>query len=1136
MSFSPKSLLFIVASCLSLACMARTFTWTGAGEDNNWSSLGNWLKDGATADRLPKSGDSVVLTNTTAGAGGNAINVDVDTEQFDKLTFTGSQSYTLASANGKKISTSGSWYVGAETDAATLTVSLTCVLGGKLYVGCDENLPGVLRVTDGADITATRIQVGGKNWGDGDRHGWVYQSGGTVIASDNDAEAFKLGFAGGGSTGYYELTGGTLAIPVFGSVMSSSTGTFLLNGGTIKATAARGNFCEQYGGNYIHLKIGANGGTFDTNGYDVNFNDFAIETGVEGGTDGGLTKAGKGVLTVGAPWRFTGELKVDEGSVVDSKGKVYGDSVPVTVHERRLVTVDDVQRSYALYVPKEIKAKPALVFSLHGAYGTIYSFYKDINGVKTKVGQENSEDEGVYAEPNDRSPFKLATADEAGCIVVYPQGLKRALLGSQIYGWLSDAESTEDIDFFKAIIEDVAANYQIDRKRIYCCGFSNGGMMTYAATTLASDTFAAFASISGYQLNEFHLRATGSRPVPFLHIHGKGDDFVPYARLPTIRDMMVARNGCDSVPTVTNVDGRYTKSVYAAGEGGFPYVMYGCDGMGHNDYTTHTEDGDSSKTMWNFMSQYTLDAACDKTLKMRMDSTSADRGWTETAAGEGTNLSYGTGKTSGDSNIYRAIQLEKGTYTLTLKSNGIVNDKYFVKLVDVTDESRVLLCRSAKIGLDANFVIAVDSYRQCKLVIVKENAADAITEIAIHSGGPSTSAGAIDYTTLEFIEIPQIREGNDTPVENTEIGDGWTGYTASGNLQVAFKMLNVDVSDCEYVCIKFAEPVPDSGWWVSFWSNNEWEDLEKGVSEYVYTPTESDRSSGLPQCSLLTAAWGTSPAHQIKVAGVYKAHVRAVTQPVDLVEIPQTRDSDDAPVDSTENGDGWTGYTPSGTLQFAFKMLNVDVTGYESIQVKFAEPVPDSGWGLAFLGNLSFTDLPKGATEYSYYFDDSIRASGNLPEITLLTSPWGTAPTHQIKVEGVYKVPAQNEVDDVPAAIVDRGRFHRIAAGATYNGTATLQTLWERQNIAVTGCDYLMLRFAEPVGPGWGLALDRVDGYVRIPEGASGYRLDLDASVVESGVLPKLALVALGPYLPQTIYLEGVYRHSLIKGFVIHLC
>ena len=727
--FALKSFSFVAAGCLSLACTAGTFTWTGAGNDGKWSTPGNWLKDGGTADRLPQAGDRVVLTTTAGGAGGNTITVDVDA-QFDELTFKGTQDYTLVSAAGKTITTSGDWSVGAETEAAALTVSLTCVLGGKLFVGCDANLPGVLRVTEGADITATRVQVGGKNFYDGDRHGVICQSGGTVTVTDNDAEAFKLGFAGGGSTGRYELTGGRLAIPVLGSVMSGSTGIFVLDGGTIQATAAREKFCEEYYGNHIRLLIGAGGGTFDTNGYDINFNGFPIETGVAGGTDGGLVKTGEGVLTLGEPWTFTGELTVEAGSVVDADGNVWGAPIPVVVHERRLVTVGGVPRSYALYVPRTVAKKPALVFSLHGAWGTVYTFYKDVNGEKKKVEQEEADEEGVYFEPNDRSPFRLATADEAGCIAVYPQGLKRNLLGTQAHGWLSDGESTEDIDFFKAIIEDVAARYPIDRTRIYCCGFSNGGMMTYAAATLASDTFAAFASISGYPLNEFHLRATGARPVPFLHIHGKADNFVPFALWPTIRDMMVARNGCVSVPEVTTVAGRYTKSVYAAGEGGFPHVTYACDDMGHGDGTSRTEDGDSSQTMWNFMSRYTLNDACDRTLKMRMDSTSAERGWTHTRLGAWALLTFGAN--AGESNVYRSVQLEKGTYTLSLKSRGKVGDTCLVQLFDATDETRVLLNQSVRIGDAARFAFSVDGYRQCRLAIACQDAADEITEVAVH--------------------------------------------------------------------------------------------------------------------------------------------------------------------------------------------------------------------------------------------------------------------------------------------------------------------------------------------------------------------------------------------------------------------
>lgn len=1115
-----RSFLFVAACGLSLSGLARTFTWTGAGGDGKWSTLGNWLKDGAAADRLPQGGDSVMLTTTETGASGNTIVVDVDAS-FDSLTFKGTQDYTLTGV--QKLTTSGSWYVGAETEEASLTVAIPCQLGGKLYVGCDSGLPGVLRVADGADITATRVYVGGKDWSASNRHGWVYQSGGTVTASDSASnEAFKLGFAGGGSTGYYELTGGTLVIPVFGSVMSGSTGTFVLDGGTIKANAALAKFCEDFSNTRIHLKIGANGGTFDTNGYNINFNSFAVETGVTDGKDGGLTKTGAGTLTFGAPWQFTGDLKVEEGTVVDSDGKVYGDSEQTTVHERRLLTVGDVTRSYALYVPKTMKANPALVISLHGMYGTIYSFYKDIDGVKTKVSQEESEDEGVTAEPGDRSPFRTATADEAGCIVVYPQGLKRALYGGQNYGWLSDGANTEDVDFFKAIIEDVAARYPtLDRKRIYCCGFSNGGMMTYAAMTQASDTFAAFASISGYPLNEFHLRATGARPVPFLHIHGKEDGFVPHTKWLTIRDLMVARNGCVSTPEVTTVEGRYTKSVYAAGEGGFPYVTYEVDGMGHNDGTTHTEDGDSSLTMWNFLSLYKLDDACDRTLKLRMDSTSEARGWTATALGGGQVLSYGTKKTSGDSNVYRSVQLEKGAYTLTVKSNGIVNDRYSVRLVDVDDGSRILLSRYAKIGVDADFAFETDAYRQCRIEIVTEKTTDVITEVAVHSGTPSTGVSAVEYTALELVEIPQSGMSEDGMTK--EEGDGYTGYTASGSIQVAFKMEKIDVTDCEYVVVKFAEPVPQSGWWLSFTGGTI--DLPEGVSEYVFPLDASIRESGTLKESTMLTGWG-APKQQIKVAGVYKAHVKAVTKPVEMIEIPQSGMSEDGM--TKEEGDGYTGYTASGAIKTAFKMTDIDITGCSSILIQFAEPVPQSGWWLAFwaLSGNKTTDLPKGATEFVYTLTESEKAAGRLPQCTLLTN--FSAPDKQIKVAGVYKIPVQAD-GDAPVP-VDKGHLVRLADGGTHAAEATAQTVWERTDIRVKGCDYVLITFAEPVSAGWGLALADVDGFVRIPEGAHGYRIDLDEVTVAAGVFPKLALVALGPNLPQTIKLDGIYKHSLVRG------
>ena len=195
------------------------------------------------------------------------------------------------------------------------------------------------------------------------------------------------------------------------------------------------------------------------------------------------------------------------------------------VHEERSVKVGNKMRKYVLYVPTKRAESPALVFSLHGASG----------------------------HDTDRSPFRTAVADTKGCIVVYPQGENQyfPVFGGSIPGWNASGEENEDLDFFKAIIEEVAKEYPINRQRIYCCGFSNGGMMTYSNATTAADIFAAFASISGFQLNEFHHRPLGFRPVPFLHIHGKADDFVKYSCMPVIRDNMVSRQQGNILATLT---------------------------------------------------------------------------------------------------------------------------------------------------------------------------------------------------------------------------------------------------------------------------------------------------------------------------------------------------------------------------------------------------------------------------------------------------------------------------------------------------------------------------------------------------------------------------------------------------------
>ena len=400
--------------------------------------------------------------------------------------------------------------------------------------------------------------------------------------------------------------------------------------------------------------------------------------------------------------------------------------------------VNGKTRSYLLYVPNNVKDSAPLVISLHGAGGVVTTTSHD--------------------------PDFNSIADKDGFIVAYPQGLQTTfpgLGGMQAPGWTSTGEENFDTDFLKAVVEDIDSKYTLDRKRLYCCGFSNGGMMTYVMANTCSHIFAAFAAISGYPINEFHLHHTSWRPVPFLHIHGKADDFVKYSLVPNIIDNMVARNGANPVPTTTTKSGKYTKNVYEAGEGGFPVIFYEIDGMGHSPFTNNTEDGSSSQTMWNFFKEYTLDAPCDTTLKWRprIETEGYDpksHGWS--VNGRTAILRFGGDQnTDENQNVYHSLQFKSGSYKLIFHSEGEEGKNIKVKIEKLTGQQNAVLNTTVGVGGDTTLPFEVnDGWGEYRITFSRENKNDVITitNIGIYSSNADEPAS---------VSVPQLPTTDSTP-------------------------------------------------------------------------------------------------------------------------------------------------------------------------------------------------------------------------------------------------------------------------------------------------------------------------------------------------------------------------------------
>jgi polyhydroxybutyrate depolymerase len=132
-----------------------------------------------------------------------------------------------------------------------------------------------------------------------------------------------------------------------------------------------------------------------------------------------------------------------------------------------------------------------------------------------------------------------ALADRKNFIVLYPNGI--GILG-YLQHWnaghccgKAQADQIDDIGFVAAAITSAGRRFNVDPKRIYMLGFSNGGMFTYRFAAEKGDLLAGAAALAASIGSRTSEDETGwqipvpPNGVPFLIMHGTADTSVPYA-------------------------------------------------------------------------------------------------------------------------------------------------------------------------------------------------------------------------------------------------------------------------------------------------------------------------------------------------------------------------------------------------------------------------------------------------------------------------------------------------------------------------------------------------------------------------------------------------------------------------------
>ncbi|HXP89996.1 MAG TPA: alpha/beta fold hydrolase [Fibrobacteria bacterium] len=235
--------------------------------------------------------------------------------------------------------------------------------------------------------------------------------------------------------------------------------------------------------------------------------------------------------------------------------------------------VNGTTRNAVVHVPSGVN-KPPVVYFVHGYGGTGASFESDTKGD--------------------------AVADTAKFIAVYPS----AIGGS----W--SMYDTTDYPFLLALLDTVDARYKIDRNRVYCAGFSQGGFISFGVGYKHPGTFAAVAPVSGH-IPSFSTAAPLKRPVPLFLTFGTNDvsdvaSFMTDVNTWMGLDTCVASSKKEVRPyPASNKNSVVARITYSCAQGS-ELMIDSVVGGPHEWAMDVTTKVNTTVEVWNFFKGYTL--------------------------------------------------------------------------------------------------------------------------------------------------------------------------------------------------------------------------------------------------------------------------------------------------------------------------------------------------------------------------------------------------------------------------------------------------------------------------------------------------------------------------------------------------
>ncbi|OGF50158.1 MAG: hypothetical protein A2231_07750 [Candidatus Firestonebacteria bacterium RIFOXYA2_FULL_40_8] len=241
-----------------------------------------------------------------------------------------------------------------------------------------------------------------------------------------------------------------------------------------------------------------------------------------------------------------------------------------------------LKRTFRVHIPKDfdINKRTPFVFVLHGGGG---------NG-------KNMDEKGL-------SGSFTRMADKENFIVIYPDAYdKNWNDGRGVEDYKAQKDNIDDVGFFINLIDLFGKEFNIDKKRIYSTGISNGAIMSNRLACEAPGVFAAIAPVVGSIPKNIYLKKLSVPPTSVLIINSTNDPFVPWdggfihtgkrklGEVVSVKDTFnfwVSVNACTK-KEVISIQHRNKKDktsvieeISSEGKNGTEVVFYTIEGGGH---------------------------------------------------------------------------------------------------------------------------------------------------------------------------------------------------------------------------------------------------------------------------------------------------------------------------------------------------------------------------------------------------------------------------------------------------------------------------------------------------------------------------------------------------------------------------